>query len=152
MSFLVRRNPDRAGPSKMVPGSPPFATLFTRRGVPFTSKRAGLSRLLFAPSRMHTIGSAITAVTGVTSTDTLTKTTHGLPNGANVVLSSLVQSNPALDAAKRFADMAKGGLFVVNQTANTFQLAVAPGGPVVDLGTDITSVTVQRVGSAAPIT
>ncbi len=145
MGFLVKRQPDRPGGSKMVPGMPAFASLFTRRGVPFTSKRAGLSRLLYAPSLRYNVGSAITAVTAVTSTDTFTKTSHGLPNGANVVLSSLVGGSAA------FAQLLKNGFFVLNQSANTFQLSLDPDGPVVDIGVDISSVTVQRVSSGAPL-
>jgi hypothetical protein len=136
MGFLVKRQPDRPGRSKMVPHSPPFSTLFTRRGVPFSK--------MFAPARLHTIGSALTGVIGTNSNDTFTKTSHGLPNGANVVLS-------ALTGGTGLTQYLKSGLFVVNTAANTFQLALAPGGTPVDLGSDVSALTVQRVGSAAPI-
>ena len=117
------------------------------RRPPFMS-RSALGRMAAAHAIRYNIGSAITAVTGTTADDTLTKTGHGLPNGASVVLSALVQANPS--AGVRFAEATKGGLFVINAAANTFQLAFAPGGPALDLGSDVTSVTVQRVGSSVP--
>jgi len=76
---------------------------------------------------------ALTSVTGVTSTDTFTKTSHGMANGTVVVLSALT-GGTGLNVQRVY--------FVIGQTANTFQLSTTSGGSAVDLGTDVTSVTV----------
>ncbi len=78
---------------------------------------------------------ALTAVTGVNSTDTFTKTAHGLSNGDIVVLSSLTGGS-GLVAGRPY--------YVINQAANTFQLALIAGGTAVDLGSDVSSVTVTE--------
>jgi len=78
----------------------------------------------------------ITTVTGVTSTDTFTKTSHGLSNGDLVVLSSLTGGSGLVAGAP---------YFVVAQATNTFQLSLTSGGSAVDLGTDVTSVTVTEL-------
>ena len=78
----------------------------------------------------------ITGVTGVTSTDTFTKTAHGLANGNLVVLSALTGG----------AGLRTGfPYYVIASAANTFQLSETPGGTAVDLGTDVTAGTVTRL-------
>lgn len=78
-------------------------------------------------------GTALTAVTGVTSTDTFTKTSHGMANGTVVKLTGLT-GGTGLNVNKWY--------FVIGQTANTFQLSPVSGGSAVDLVTDVTAVTV----------
>lgn len=79
---------------------------------------------------------AITAVTGVASTDLLTKVGHGLSNGDLVVLRNLTGGS---------------GLFneipyrVVGVAGNDFQLSRVPAGPAIDFTTNITGVDVIRL-------
>jgi hypothetical protein len=80
---------------------------------------------------LQTKGPNITGVTGVTSTDTFTKTAHGL-----VVLSGLTGGSGLV---------AGDPYFVVSTAANTFQLALTPGGSAVDLGSDVTAATVNKL-------
>jgi hypothetical protein len=112
------------------------------RSVPFLSRALG--RNAVPGSQRYNVGAAITAITGVNSSDTFTKTSHGLVNGDNVVLSALV-------GGSALAGLTAGGLFVVAAAANTFQLARVPGGAPVDLGSDVSSVTAQKVVSGAPL-
>src|SRR3954466_5480891 len=72
-------------------------------------------------------GADITAVTGVTSTDTFTKTAHGLANGDVVTLSSLTGGSLLV---------AGDPYYIIATAANTFQLALTSGGTAIDLGTD----------------
>lgn len=81
-------------------------------------------------------GADITGVTGVTSTDTLTKTAHGLANG-DVVIPSGISGGSALVAGHPY--------FVVASAANTFQLSQTSGGTATDLGTDVTAMTVNKL-------
>jgi hypothetical protein len=108
------------------------------------ANRVGLGQPPIMGSVRYNVGAAITAVTGVNSTDTFTKVGHGLVNGDNVVLSALV-------GGTGLAILAMGGLFVVGVAGNNFQLARVPGGAAVDLGSDVTSVTVQKVRSGPPL-
>jgi hypothetical protein len=85
---------------------------------------------------LQTKGPNITGVTGVTSTDTFTKTAHGLANGDLVVLSGLTGGSGLV---------AGDPYFVVSTAANTFQLALTPGGSAVDLGSDVTAATVNKL-------
>jgi hypothetical protein len=78
-------------------------------------------------------GTALTAVTGITSTDTFTKTAHGMANGTLVLVSGLT-GGASLVVGRPY--------FVVATAANTFQLAHTVGGSAVDLGTDVTAATV----------
>lgn len=78
----------------------------------------------------------LTSVTGVTSSDTFTKTSHGLADGDIVVLSAL-SGGVGLVVGRVY--------FVVGSAANTFQLALTPGGAAVDLGSDVSSVTVTEL-------
>lgn len=78
-------------------------------------------------------GTPLTAVTGVTSTDTFTKTAHGLANGTVVLLSGLTGG----------ANLVAGRVyFVIGTATNTFQISTSSGGSATDFGTDVTSVTV----------
>jgi hypothetical protein len=87
-------------------------------------------------------GTALTAVTAVTSTDTFTKTAHGLANGTLVVLTAKTGGTGVIAGDAGNANGLAEPFFVVNQTANTFQLSRTVGGAVADIGTDITDVTV----------
>lgn len=75
------------------------------------------------------------SVTGVTSSDVITSNGHGYANGDLVLLSALTGGS-GLVAGRPY--------FVIGQTANTFQLALKPGGAAVDLGSDVTAGTVTR--------
>lgn len=83
-----------------------------------------------------TKGANITGVTSTGSPDTFTKTSHGLSNGDLVVFSSIT---------------AGAGLvvlfpyFVVSTATNTFQLALTSGGAAIDLSSDLTTGTVNKV-------
>lgn len=80
--------------------------------------------------------SAIPSVTGVASTDTLTKSGHGLSNGNLVVLRSLV-GGTGLRMEYPY--------FVVGVSGNDFQLSEIPSGSAFDFTTDVTSVSVVRL-------
>ncbi len=92
-----------------------------------------------------TAQAAITGVTGVTSTDTFTKTAHGLANGTAVILTSMTGGSALKAGSAGNADEQARIYFVVNTAANTFQLAHVVGGAVVDLGTDVSAVTVTAL-------
>lgn len=76
---------------------------------------------------------ALTSVTGITSTDTFTKTAHGMSNGTPVLLSGLT-GGTGLVAGRIY--------FVIGVATNTFQLALTSGGSAIDLGTDVSAATV----------
>jgi hypothetical protein len=82
---------------------------------------------------LYDAGTALTSVTSVTSTDTFTKTSHGMANGTLVLISGLT-GGANLSVGRPY--------FVVNQAANTFQVSLKPGGSVEDHGTDVTAATV----------
>jgi hypothetical protein len=115
----------------------------TRQVTAFAGKRA-LGRLTVAQSIRYNVGAAVTGITGTDSTDTFTKTSHGFTNGANVVGSGLT-------GGSALAPLLLGGLFVINAAANTFQLARVPNGAAVDLGSDVTALTLQRIVSGVPV-
>lgn len=81
------------------------------------------------------------AVTGVASTDVFTSTAHGFANG-NVVLFPVP---PAAAPTGGLGIVVGRVYFVIGQTANTFQLALTPGGPAVDFTTDMTAGTIVRL-------
>jgi hypothetical protein len=87
----------------------------------------------------------ITAVTGVTSTDTFTKTTHGLVNGDLVILTAMSGGSGLRAGNAGNGDENAEPLFVIGSTTNTFQLSRTPGGAAADLGTDVTAVTVTKL-------
>jgi hypothetical protein len=81
--------------------------------------------------------------TGSASTDTFTLTGHGLKNRDPVVFSSITGGGtPAGATAPAF--VANAHYFVVNKTDNTFQLALTPGGTLVDFTADVTVATMHR--------
>lgn len=83
-----------------------------------------------------TKGANITGVTSTGSPDTFTKTAHGLSNGDLIVFSS-VTGGSGLVAGHPY--------FVVNTAANTFQVALTSGGSAVDLSSDVTAATVNKL-------
>lgn len=76
-------------------------------------------------------GTPITGVTGATPS-TFTKTAHGMANGTLLVLSGLT-GGTGLVVGRPY--------YVVSTAANTFQLALTPGGTAVDMVTTVTAVT-----------
>lgn len=87
-------------------------------------------------------GTALTAVTAVTSTDTFTKTAHGLADGTLVVLTEKTGGSGVTAGDAGNANGLAEPLFVIGSTANTFQLSRTSGGTAADIASDITSVTV----------
>lgn len=87
-------------------------------------------------------GTALTAVTALDSTDTFTKTAHGLANGTLVVLTDKTGGSAVVAGDTGNANGVAEPFFVIGQTANTFQLSRVPSGSAANLGSDITSVTV----------
>lgn len=87
-------------------------------------------------------GTPLTAVTAVTSTDTFTKTAHGLANGTLVVLTEKSGGANVIAGDAGNANGLAEPFFVIATAANTFQLSRESGGTAADIGTDITSVTV----------
>lgn len=87
------------------------------------------------PSTAGGSGTPITGVTAASSTNTFTKTAHGLTNGQLVILSALTGGS-GLTAGVPY--------YVIAAAANTFQLALEVGGAAVALGTDVTDVTVTN--------
>lgn len=94
---------------------------------------------------LMTAGAAITAVTGTASTDTLTKTAHGLANGDVVILTSMTGGAGILAGNAGNGDEGAEFLFVIGVTANTFQLSRTSGGAALDFTSDITAVTVTKL-------
>jgi hypothetical protein len=77
----------------------------------------------------------ISGITASASTDTFTKTAHGLTDGTAIVFTVLTGgSGLTIDTLS---------YFVINATANTFQVSETSGGSAVDILTDYSSVTVQ---------
>ena len=88
---------------------------------------------------------AALAVVAANTTETFTAADHGLENGTALTVGGTQPTGIA----------ASTHYFVVNRTANTFQLSASPGGAVVAFSTDGTSVTVtlvpQVIGSSGSI-
>lgn len=84
---------------------------------------------------------AVTAAIG----DTITANGHGLANNDQVVFSTIVGSTPlvAVPAVWDPANPTAGVYYVVNQAANTFQVALTQGGAAVNITANGT-VTVRR--------
>lgn len=80
--------------------------------------------------------SVLTGVTGVASTDVLTKATHGLADGDLVFVSGLTGGTGLI---------AGDPLFVRDSTTNTFKLTRTSGGTALDFTTDITVATVTKL-------
>lgn len=83
-----------------------------------------------------TKGANITGVTSTGSPDTFTKTSHGLSNGDLVVFSSITGGSGLV---------AGFPYFVVGSAANTFQVALTSGGAAIDLSSDVTAATVNKL-------
>lgn len=83
-----------------------------------------------------TKGANITGVTSTGSPDTFTKTAHGLSNGDLIVFSS-ISGGTGLIAGFPY--------FVVSTAANTFQAALTSGGSAIDLTSDVSSATVNKL-------
>lgn len=81
------------------------------------------------------LASTLTSVTGSNSTDTFTKTGHALTTDTIVTLSAKTGGS-GLSTSTYY--------YVVNPASTTFQLATSRGGAAVDLGSDVSSVTVTR--------
>jgi len=79
---------------------------------------------------------ALTSVTGVATTDLLTKTSHGLTNGNLVVLRSLTGGAGLVEEFP---------YYVVGVSGNDFQLSQVSGGSAVNFTTDISSVSVVKL-------
>lgn len=79
---------------------------------------------------------AITSVTGVAATDTLTKVGHGLANGNLVVLRALTGGAGLIEEFP---------YFVVNVSGNDFKLSKLSGGSAVDFTSDISSTSVIKL-------
>mgnify|MGYP000122439931 CR=1 FL=1 len=85
----------------------------------------------------QTLGTAVAATSVDVSTDTITKSGHGLYDGDCIQLSSL-GSVTGVSADTNY--------FIVNKTATTFQLAATVGGPVINLtGANTTAPTYKPV-------
>lgn len=87
----------------------------------------------------------LTAVTAVASTDTFTKTSHGLSNGDLVILTALSGGTGLQAGNAGNADEQARVYYVIASATNTFQLALTPGGSAVDFTTDVTAVTVTKL-------
>src|SRR4030042_4492453 len=79
---------------------------------------------------------AITSVTGVATTDLLTKVGHGLTNGDLVVLRSLTGGTGLVEEFP---------YYVVGVAGNDFQLSQLSGGSAFNFCTDISSVSVVKL-------
>jgi hypothetical protein len=79
---------------------------------------------------------ALTSVTGVASTDLLTKVGHGLSNGDLVVLRALTGGTGLREEYP---------YYVVGVSGNNFQLSETSGGTAHDFTTDISSVSVVKL-------
>jgi hypothetical protein len=113
--------------------------------VPYTT--AGKNRMLDALAGtasgspishvgLLTKGANITAVTSTGSPDTFTKTAHGLSNGDLIVFSSIT-GGAGLVAGFPY--------YVVSTAANTFQAALTSGGAAIDLSSDVSAATVNKL-------
>jgi len=89
--------------------------------------------------------SPLTAVTAVTSTDTFTKTAHGLVNADLVVLTEKTGGSGVTAGDGGNGNGAAYPYFVVAAAANTFQLSVLSGWTAVDIATDISTTTVTKL-------
>lgn len=68
------------------------------------------------------------AFTAAAANDTITSTAHGRPNGFCLYVTGLSNSGAGLSVGTKY--------FVINATANTFQLATTAGGAAIDLTAD----------------
>jgi len=83
---------------------------------------------------LHFSLDSLSSITGVTSTDVFTKAAHGLLNDAPVVVRSKTGGS----------GLTVGNVYyVVNKTTDTFQLSLSAGGAAVDLGSDVSAMSVS---------
>lgn len=85
-------------------------------------------------------GTPVTGITGETVDDVFDKTSHGFANGTLIVLTEKTGGTGLFAGNADNADENSRFYFVVNQAANTFQVAYTPGGAAVDFGTDVTAI------------
>lgn len=88
---------------------------------------------------------AITGVTGTASTNSFSKTAHGLSNGDLVILTEMTGGAGLRAGDAGNANQTAEPLFVINTAANTFELSRTTGGTAVDFTTDISAVTVTEL-------
>lgn len=102
-------------------------------------KNTALDGLRVAATHMGLFskGADITAVTGVTATDIFTKTAHGLASGDLVTFAAQTGATGIIAGDPYFVS-------ATNLAANTFSVALTPGGAIVDLVTDLTTATVNK--------
>jgi hypothetical protein len=94
---------------------------------------------------LQTKGANITGVTSTGSPDTFTKTAHGLVNG-DVIIFTAVTGGTGLKAGSASNADGKGyPYFVISSAANTFQISETSGGSAVDLSSDVTAATVNKL-------
>lgn len=79
---------------------------------------------------------AVTSVTGVTSTDILTKASHGFSNGDLVVPRSKTGGTGIKEEYP---------YYIVGVSGNDFQLSELSGGSATDLGTDISTMSLVKL-------
>lgn len=84
---------------------------------------------------LFTKGADITGVTGVASTDVLTKASHGLSNG-DVVMASSLTGGAGLVLSRVY--------FVIGVSGNNFQLSLTSGGSAVDFTSTLTDATLNK--------
>lgn len=96
---------------------------------------------------LMTAGTPITGVTGTASTDTFSKTAHGLAAGDVVILTSMTGGAGIKAGNAGNGDEGAEPLFVIaaGLTANAFQLSRKAGGSALDFTSDITAVTVTKL-------
>lgn len=79
-------------------------------------------------------GTTALAITGDSSTGTITATAHGLTDGQAIQLDS-VTGGSGLSVHRTY--------YVINAATNTFKLALSPGGAAVSLGSDVSAGTAR---------
>lgn len=94
---------------------------------------------------LMTKGADITGVTGVNSSDTFTKTSHGLANGDLVILTAMTGGSNLWAGDAGNANEVARPYFVIGVSGSNFQLSEKSGGSAVDLGSDVSAVTVNKL-------
>jgi hypothetical protein len=102
-------------------------------------KNAALGTSGFAGTGTHlgllSTAAAVTAITGVTSTDIFTKTSHGFTNGDVVKITALTGGTGLVNGRI---------YYIIGVSGNNFQLSNIAGGSAVDLGTDVTAMSLVK--------
>jgi hypothetical protein len=94
---------------------------------------------------LMTKGANITGVVSTGSPDTFTKTAHGLSNGDVIIFTAVTGGTGIVAGTAGNADGKAHPYFVVSTAANTFQIALTSGGSAVDLTSDVTAATVNKL-------